>query len=94
MPAVFDFKMHVHFSPSKLLKSCAQILIASITRSTDFIFGWNIKNLSIIAVTIKGEVCYENLPWGPNVLLWFMVKIAIIGSDMQVYKYSYLYFLN
>ncbi len=29
------------------------------------------------------EVCYERYPKYPRLLLWIMVEIAIIGSDMQ-----------
>jgi natural resistance-associated macrophage protein len=29
------------------------------------------------------ELCYENLHPVPNCILWVMVEIAIIGSDMQ-----------
>lgn len=30
------------------------------------------------------EVCYENYPKPARIILWLMVEIAIIGSDMQV----------
>ena len=31
------------------------------------------------------EVCYEKYPKIPRIILWIMVEIAIIGSDMQVF---------
>ncbi len=34
------------------------------------------------------EHCYENFPRIPNVILWIMVEIAVIGSDMQVGRQS------
>ena len=30
------------------------------------------------------EICYEKYPKIPRIILWIMVEIAIIGSDMQV----------
>ena len=30
------------------------------------------------------EVCYQKYPKIPRIILWIMVEIAIIGSDMQV----------
>ena len=30
------------------------------------------------------EMCYEKYPKLPRIILWVMVEIAIIGSDMQV----------
>ena len=29
------------------------------------------------------EVCYKKYPKVPRIILWLMVEIAIIGSDMQ-----------
>ena len=31
------------------------------------------------------EVCHEKYPKIPRIILWIMVEIAIIGSDMQVF---------
>ena len=31
------------------------------------------------------ELCYEKYPRIPRIILWIMVEIAIIGSDMQVH---------
>ena len=31
------------------------------------------------------EVCHEKYPKIPRIILWVMVEIAIIGSDMQVH---------
>ncbi|KAK2562150.1 Natural resistance-associated macrophage protein 2, partial [Acropora cervicornis] len=45
------------------------------------------KRLSLRLGTVSGkhlaEVCYENYPKIPRIILWIMVEIAIIGSDMQ-----------
>ena len=30
-------------------------------------------------------MCHENYPKIPRIILWVMVEIAIIGSDMQVF---------
>ena len=37
----------------------------------------------------SAEICHESFPRIPNVLLWIMVEIAVIGSDIQVYNYAY-----
>lgn len=39
------------------------------------------------------EVCYEKYPKIPRLIVWVMIEIAIIGSDMQV-NFSILYFLK
>ena len=31
------------------------------------------------------EMCYEKYPKIPRLILWVMIEIAIIGSDMQVH---------
>ena len=31
------------------------------------------------------EMCHEKYPKIPRIILWVMVEIAIIGSDMQVF---------
>ena len=44
------------------------------------------------------EICYERYPKIPRLILWVMVEIAIIGSDMQevigtgelIYYFQYL----
>ena len=30
------------------------------------------------------ELCHEKYPRIPRIILWIMIEIAIIGSDMQV----------
>lgn len=44
-------------------------------------------NSSNMFVTGKhlAELCYEKYPRIPRIILWIMVEIAIIGSDMQVH---------
>lgn len=46
------------------------------------------KTLAARLGTVSGlhlaEVCHEKYPKIPRVILWVMVEIAIIGSDMQV----------
>jgi len=39
--------------------------------------------LAMVTGKHLAELCYENLHPVPNFLLWIMVEIAIIGSDMQ-----------
>ena len=40
--------------------------------------------LGIVTGQHLAEHCYNNFPSVPNVILWIMVEIAVIGSDMQV----------
>ncbi|XP_068670455.1 natural resistance-associated macrophage protein 2-like isoform X2 [Montipora foliosa] len=51
------------------------------------IMGLLMQRLSLRLGTVTGkhlaEVCYENYPKIPRIILWVMVEIAIIGSDMQ-----------
>ena len=44
--------------------------------------------LGIVTGKHLAEHCYENFPRIPNVILWIMVEIAVIGSDMQVGRQS------
>jgi hypothetical protein len=44
--------------------------------------------LGIVTGKHLAEHCYENFPRIPNVILWIMVEIAVIGSDMQVSLYT------
>jgi NRAMP (natural resistance-associated macrophage protein)-like metal ion transporter len=44
--------------------------------------------LGIVTGKHLAEHCYENFPRVPNVILWIMVEIAVIGSDMQVSLYT------
>ncbi|XP_015750918.1 PREDICTED: natural resistance-associated macrophage protein 2-like [Acropora digitifera] len=50
--------------------------------------GLLMQRLSLRLGTVTGkhlaEVCHENYPKIPRLILWVMVEIAIIGSDMQV----------
>lgn len=39
--------------------------------------------LGVVSGMHLAEVCYRKYPVVPRVLLWIMVEIAIIGSDMQ-----------
>ncbi|KAH1184643.1 natural resistance-associated macrophage protein 1 [Mauremys mutica] len=39
--------------------------------------------LGVVTGLDLGEVCYQYYPKVPRVLLWIMIEIAIIGSDMQ-----------
>lgn len=49
--------------------------------------GLLMQRLSLRLGTVTGkhlaEVCHENYPKIPRLILWVMVEIAIIGSDMQ-----------
>jgi len=49
--------------------------------------GLLMQRLSLRLGTVTGmhlaEVCYEKYPKIPRIILWIMVEIAIIGSDMQ-----------
>ncbi|KAG7169167.1 Malvolio-like [Homarus americanus] len=51
------------------------------------ILGLVMQRLSARLGTVTGlhlsEVCYRHYPRIPRILLWIMVEIAIIGSDMQ-----------
>ena len=52
-------------------------------RLTDPFRRWHILKL-LYETLISAEVCNENFPRIPNFLLWVMVEIAVIGSDIQV----------
>lgn len=39
--------------------------------------------LGVVTGRHLAEVCYHQYPRFPRVLLWIMVEIAIIGSDIQ-----------
>jgi len=49
--------------------------------------GFLMQRLSARLGTVTGkhlaEICHESFPRIPNVLLWIMVEIAVIGSDIQ-----------
>lgn len=49
--------------------------------------GFLMQRLSARLGTVTGkhlaEICHESFPRVPNVLLWIMVEIAVIGSDIQ-----------
>jgi len=51
------------------------------------VLGFIMQRLSARLAMVTGkhlaELCYENFHPVPNFLLWLMVEIAIIGSDMQ-----------
>lgn len=51
------------------------------------ILGLLMQRLAARLGTVTGmhlaEVCYSQYAKGPRLLLWIMVEIAIIGSDMQ-----------
>merc|ERR1719385_423183 len=39
--------------------------------------------LGVVSGKHLAEICYEYYPKVPRIVLWIMVEIAIIGSDMQ-----------
>ena len=51
------------------------------------IIGLVLQRLSARLGVVTGmhlaEVCFREYPKVPRILLWLMVEIAIIGSDMQ-----------
>ena len=51
------------------------------------IMGLLVKRLSIRLGVVTGrhlaEMCYQQYPKVPRLILWIMSEIAIIGSDMQ-----------
>ena len=54
---------------------------------TSTILGFLLQRLALRLGVVSGkhlaEVCYERYPRVPRCVLWVMVEIAIIGSDMQ-----------
>ena len=40
--------------------------------------------LGVVTGKHLAEICYEEYPTPIRIILWLMVEIAIIGSDMQV----------
>ena len=54
---------------------------------TSTILGFLLQRLALRLGVVSGkhlaEVCYERYPRVPRCILWLMVEIAIIGSDMQ-----------
>jgi natural resistance-associated macrophage protein len=40
--------------------------------------------LGVVTGLHLAELCYRRYPKAPRLLLWIMVEVAIIGSDMQV----------
>ena len=54
---------------------------------TSTILGFLLQRLALRLGVVSGkhlaEVCYERYPRVPRCILWVMVEIAIIGSDMQ-----------
>jgi NRAMP (natural resistance-associated macrophage protein)-like metal ion transporter len=51
------------------------------------ILGLLMQRLSARLGTVTGlhlaELCYRQYPKLPRILLWLMMEVAIIGSDMQ-----------
>ena len=39
--------------------------------------------LGVVTGLHLAEVCYRQYPKVPRILVWIMIEIAIIGSDMQ-----------
>lgn len=39
--------------------------------------------LGVVSGQHLAEVCFRMYPRAPRIILWVMVEIAIIGSDMQ-----------
>ncbi|XP_062603519.1 natural resistance-associated macrophage protein 2-like isoform X2 [Saccostrea cucullata] len=66
--------------------SVAQFKLLWILMSATFL-GLLMQRLSARLGVVTGmhlaEVCYRSYPRVPRFVLWFMVEIAIIGSDMQ-----------
>ena len=54
---------------------------------TSTILGFLLQRLALRLGVVSGkhlaEVCYERYPRVPRCVLWFMIEVAIIGSDMQ-----------
>lgn len=51
------------------------------------VLGLVVQRLSARLGTVTGmhlaEVCHRQYPFIPRIILWIMIEIAIIGSDMQ-----------
>ncbi len=51
------------------------------------VLGMMLQRLSARLGVVTGkhlaELCHDKYPFVPRVILWIMVEIAIIGSDMQ-----------
>lgn len=47
--------------------------------------------LGVVSGRHLAEVCYDEYPTPARIILWIMVEVAIIGSDMQV---SFVYFVT
>ena len=51
------------------------------------LLGLLVQRLSLRLGVVTGqhlaELCHRHYSWAPRILLWLMVEIAIIGSDMQ-----------
>ncbi|KAG1714906.1 Protein Malvolio [Nymphon striatum] len=51
------------------------------------IMGLVVQRLAARLGTVSGmhlaEICYRQYPFVPRIILWIMIEIAIIGSDMQ-----------
>jgi natural resistance-associated macrophage protein len=39
--------------------------------------------LGVVSGMHLAEACYRRYPFIPRMMLWLMIEIAIIGSDMQ-----------
>ena len=50
-----------------------------------FLFKLMFKGVFFFSGKHLAEVCHEKYPKIPRIILWVMVEIAIIGSDMQVH---------
>ena len=51
------------------------------------VLGMMMQRLSARLGVVTGkhlaEICHDKYPFVPRIILWIMVEIAIIGSDMQ-----------
>ena len=60
--------------------------------SHPFLFSLLFQILAARLGTVSGmhlaELCHERFPKIPRLILWIMVEIAIIGSDMQVRRFD------
>ena len=68
----------------KTYRFVAQLLWVLMTAT---IMGLLVQRLSLRLGVVTGhhlaEMCYKQYPKVPRLILWIMVEIAIIGSDIQ-----------
>lgn len=47
--------------------------------------------LGVVTGRHLAEVCHDQYPLVPRIFLWLCMELAIIGSDIQVEIYVYVY---